>query len=310
MRTSPPSTILGALFIFGCVGLSPEPGTQDDHPIRDADADSTGPADNDSSGAGSGGSSDDDDSSGDDPIAADNAEILSSEIPETLACGETVVGEVLVRNIGTDTWSYDEGYKLGAIADSDPFHEPDPRVWLPEGTEVLPGETWLFEIDFVAPTEAGLYTSDWQMVHEYVNWFGDALVTDIAVECDEESSGWVSEACARNGSEICDDEAFYVEPGVRMGLLCSEATGGISFISSNTGPEQSDGMNRCQGWEDNGQDAWDYLQYLESFVCNTPGEIVEVDLSAFEGGDLWFGSHDHPDGGGEMTSTCLVSWQE
>jgi hypothetical protein len=45
-------------------------------------------------------------------------------------------------------------------------------------------------------------------------------------------------------------------------------------------------------------------------VCNTPGEIVEVDVSAFVGQGLWFGSHDHPDGGGEMTSTCLVYWED
>ena len=69
-------------------------------------------------------------------------------------------------------------------------------------------------------------------------------------------------------------------------------------------------MNRCQGWEDNGEQAWDYLDYVESFVCDTPGETIEVDLSEWQGDSIWFGSHDHPSGGGEMTRTCLMSRPE
>ena len=240
------------------------------------------------------------------------SKVVAWNPPADLACGESGQAVVIMRNTGTLAWTREDGFKLGAVSDSDPFYGPDTRVWLPEGTVVAPGDSWSFFIDMVAPDSAGNYTTDWQMVHENVRWFGESVSAEVPVECSDQSStgGWVEEACARNGSEICDDEVFGVDSGVRYGLLCSQATGGISFISSNTGPQQSDGMNRCQGWEDRGQNAWDHLDYIANEVCSVEGTVVEVDLSAYAGGDLWFGSHDHPNGGGHMTSTCLVTWEE
>jgi hypothetical protein len=186
---------------------------------------------------------------------------------------------------------------------------------------VLPGDSWTFTIELAAPGAAGSYLTDWQMVREGVSWFGEQVAAEVNVVCDDSSddssdepgdepgSVWTEEACARNGSEICDDELFSVEPGRVYGLSCVGPEGGIGFISSNTGPAMSDGVERCQGWEERGEDAWVSLDYVESFVCSSL-RIVEVDLSPWSGGDLWFGSHDHPDGGGEMTNICLVSRPE
>ena len=143
-----------------------------------------------------------------------------------------------------------------------------------------------------------------------VAWFGEVVSAAVAVTCEAPSGDWVHLICARNGDEICDDEGFWVEEGARYALHCSEAEGGISYIATHTGPEMSDGVARCQGWEESGQNAWDHLDYVTSFVCDTPGMIVEVDLSAWAGGGLWMGSHDHPDGGGHMTSTCLAVWED
>ena len=245
-------------------------------------------------------------------LAADSAEVVSWNPPTRLECGESGQAELVMRNTGTATWTRDGAYKLGAVADSDPFIGNDPRVWLPESAVVFPGAEWTFEIDLSAPDSAGSYTTDWQMVHEYVNWFGESVATDILVECttppdDTPTSGeWVTEACARNGSEICDDEVFGVEAGVQYGLLCAQAGGGISYVSRNTGPTMSDGMERCQGWEENGQNAWDHLDYISKTICENEGDVLEIDLSDYVGGHLWFGSHDLPDGGGDMTNTCLA----
>ncbi len=241
--------------------------------------------------------------------AVDDAVVVSFSPPSAIACGESAQMELVMRNTGTTQWFYND-YRLGAVGDSDPFYGPEPRVLLPEGGVVPPDSAWSFQIQLTAPEEPGSYTTDWQMVHEQVGWFGERVSAEITVACDEPTGQWVSEACARNGSEICDDESFGVDGGVRYGLLCSEATGGISFISSNTGPEMSDGVSRCQGWEEAGQDAWDHLAYVAETECTVEGDVLEVDLSAYAGSDLWFGSHDHPDGGGHMTSTCLVRWEE
>jgi hypothetical protein len=70
----------------------------------------------------------------------------------------------------------------------------------------------------------------------------------------------------------------------------------------------SDGMERCQGWEERGEDAWDHLDYVVSFVCEYDGQTLDVDLSAWDGGYLWMGSHDNPDGGGHLNDVCLATW--
>lgn len=240
----------------------------------------------------------------------EDAEMVSWDPPSSMDCGETVPVRVVVRNSGNQDWSHDAGHKLGAVSDSDPFYKADTRVWLPEGTVVPAGDTWRFEFDLTAPEIEGIYTTDWQMVHENVQWFGETLTGDITVTCPQPSGEWVPQHCARNGSEVCDDESFQVDSGVRYALYCSEAEGGVSFISSEAGPEMSDGVGRCQGWEEQGLNAWDYLTYVAKTQCNREGDVLEVDLSAYVGGSLWFGSHDNPDGSGTMTSTCLATWEE
>lgn len=95
-----------------------------------------------------------------------------------------------------------------------------------------------------------------------------------------------------------------------MAVICVAATGGIGYVSTNTGPEQEDGVARCQGWESNGMNAWDYLEYVDQVECTYDGQILEVDLSPWEGGALWVGSHDHPSGGGHMNEVCIAEWHE
>lgn len=239
----------------------------------------------------------------------DAAVLVSATLPTAMACGDVSPARVTMRNVGTTTWSRDSAYKLGMVDDEDPFYSADTRVWLPEGIEVPPGNTWTFTFEMSAPGADGVYISDWQMVREYVGWFGDVVDTEVNVACGEDgggTAGWTVEGCARNGAEICDDEVFGIEPGYRYALSCVGPRGGIGYVSRNTGPRMSDGMERCQGWEERGEDAWDSLDYVHSFVCSTE-RVVEVDLDAWSGGYLWFGAHDHPDGGGHLTEICMVS---
>jgi hypothetical protein len=134
-----------------------------------------------------------------------------------------------MRNVGTATWTRDQGYKLGAVDDSDPFYDQDTRIWLPESAEVPPGAAWTFEFPLLAPSDAGTWTTDWQMVHEAVQWFGETIAKEVSVSCEEaeaqtepppldlakvswlhtDVSGWAQTGTLRgvtlSASEICLD---------------------------------------------------------------------------------------------------------
>ncbi len=115
----------------------------------------------------------------------------------------------------------------------------------------------------------------------------------------------------RNGSEVCDDQGFTVpSPYVPMALVCESGRGGIIYVSRNTGPPCTDGVPRCQGWEQAGQNAWEFLDYVVQFPCSADGETHDIDLSAYSGSGLWVGVHDDPALGREtmMTQVCVATW--
>jgi len=119
-------------------------------------------------------------------VSAENSAIfVSADFPSTLSCGESTVAELTLRNNGTSIWNRDTDYKLGAVNDEDPFKPGDVRVWLDESDSVSPGEPFTFEIELDAGDEAGTWTTDWQMVQEAVEWFGDVASYEIEVACEE-----------------------------------------------------------------------------------------------------------------------------
>lgn len=247
----------------------------------------------------------------------DDAVILSVSFPPSLDCLAASSAQVRVQNTGTTTWTSALGYKLGAYDDQDDLYGPDTRVYLADADAVAPNQVHTFDIPLLAPSSAGTYVSDWRMVREDVAWFGGTGDAQVAVSCQTdtgggggETGGWVCGGGARNGDEVCDDEGFTVpDPSVRVGLRCESATGGVAYVATNTGPECSDGVRRCQGWEESGQDAWDHLDYLAKTTCVSDGQTVELDLSAYTGQTLYVGAHNQPDGSGTMTWGCLATWE-
>lgn len=110
----------------------------------------------------------------------------------------------------------------------------------------------------------------------------------------------------RNGSEICDDSGFDVPASAPPGVLvCLEATGGVVYVATNTAIDV-DGAPRCQGWENHGQNPWDHLNYVAQVTCDGAQKTLDVDVSAYAGQTLWFGAHDHPQGGGNGTTACIA----
>jgi hypothetical protein len=121
--------------------------------------------------------------------------------------------------------------------------------------------------------------------------------------------------------EVCDDEAFTVTEPMML-LVCEDDNGGIGYISTTSGPtclneNSCDGIHgnegnlRCRGWTRcECEDPWapGNIDYVASLECNQAGRFIEVDLSAYMNQRLWFGVHDHPNGGGHMTYVCLTTW--
>lgn len=111
----------------------------------------------------------------------DDAVIVSATFPATLYCGGAGMAAIRVRNTGSATWTAATGYKLGAVGDSDPLYTADIRIQLGGADSVLPGGEHTFDIPLTAPNNPLTYTTDWQMVHEAVRWFGPATTHDVVV---------------------------------------------------------------------------------------------------------------------------------
>ncbi|MBL4847622.1 MAG: hypothetical protein JKY65_19050 [Planctomycetes bacterium] len=110
---------------------------------------------------------------------------MSHTLPTSLAPGQTATVEVVIQNTGTTTWESDgdQDYKLGAVGDQDPFHT-EGRAHLPKGTKILPQATATFRFVLTAPRKAGRYTTDWRMVQEGVQWFGETIAREIEVRAE------------------------------------------------------------------------------------------------------------------------------
>lgn len=110
----------------------------------------------------------------------------------------------------------------------------------------------------------------------------------------------------RNGSEVCDDSGFAVPSNPPAGVLvCIEPAGGVIYLATNTAID-TDGVQRCSGWENKGQNPWDHLNYIAKLDCDAAQKTVDVDVSAYVGETLWFGAHDQPTGGGKGTTACIA----
>jgi YD repeat-containing protein len=112
-------------------------------------------------------------------IEYSSATLLSENIPAVMAKGHKYPVTLTFRNDGGDTWTPEKLYRLGGAGDSDPFAIA--RQVIPNGRTVKPGQTQSFSFLMQASTELGTYTTDWQMVHDGVTWFGQILTKSVQV---------------------------------------------------------------------------------------------------------------------------------
>src|SRR4029079_9476863 len=99
-----------------------------------------------------------------------NAAYVSDTIPASMTVGQSTTVNVTFQNNGDTTCTKANGYKLGAVGDSDPF--AGGRQDLADTDAIAPGQQKTFAFTFTAPVTAGTYTTDWQMLRENVQWFG------------------------------------------------------------------------------------------------------------------------------------------
>ena len=106
------------------------------------------------------------------------ADIVSNDIPTSMASGQNYTVHVTVQNNGSNTWTAMGGYKLGAVGDAASFGPL--RVLMDSSASVAPGQQYTFTFTLTAPT-SGTYTLRYQMVQELVAWFGPILTVTVTV---------------------------------------------------------------------------------------------------------------------------------
>lgn len=106
------------------------------------------------------------------------ARFVSDTLPGSMITGEVRGVTFVLANVGTTTWSSAEAYLLGSPDDGDPF--ADARAPLDLGA-IPPGGYAEVEVRLIAPSSPGVYRSDWRMLREHVEWFGETRARDIEV---------------------------------------------------------------------------------------------------------------------------------
>ncbi len=108
-----------------------------------------------------------------DDIEGNYAQIISFTAPSSMIAGEKYQVEVVVRNVGSTTWTGagNRPWRLGSESPRDNKTWGLSRVGLGNGVEVRPRQAHTFQFDVTAPA-AGTHTMQWRMVQDGREWFG------------------------------------------------------------------------------------------------------------------------------------------
>ena len=109
------------------------------------------------------------------------AKFVSQSVPASMTAGQSYPVAVTFKNTGTATWSNTSGPGTPNAFSLGPQNPQDNVRWglspyatrLPVVGTVAPGATTTFTFTIVAPATSGTYDFQWQMVDDFVAWFGD-----------------------------------------------------------------------------------------------------------------------------------------
>ncbi len=104
---------------------------------------------------------------------ARDALFVAETVPGKMSAGETTTVSVTMRNIGTATWTAADAFKLGSQNPQDGSTWGTGRVELGGSDSIAPGQAKTFSFQVTAPSSPGVYSFQWRMLKEGVEWFGD-----------------------------------------------------------------------------------------------------------------------------------------
>lgn len=109
-------------------------------------------------------------------VSGNSAVAGGLSIPSTMRAGQPYTVTVKMLNNGTTTWSEASAYRLGSQNAQDNTVWGAGRAFLEPGATVAPGAMATFTLAITAPKQAGTYNFQWQMLQEFVSWFGAKTV--------------------------------------------------------------------------------------------------------------------------------------
>lgn len=147
-----------------------------------------------------------------------SAQYVSQTVPTTVAAGGRLIGSIVMRNTGTETWTPNGVYKLCTINPQDSTVWGTSRIVLTSGS-VAPGANATFGFNLDAPNVSGSYNFQWRMVKEGVVRFGDNTPNVVVA-----------------ASVPVLDASFISQSGVPTSMTRG-ATTTVTIVMRNTGSE-------------------------------------------------------------------------
>jgi len=120
-----------------------------------------------------------------------HAMFVLQSVPSQVRPGQSFPVSVTIRNTGTNTWTPEGRYALGA-------QNPDtaPYTWTigraPVPAAIAPDTNVTFQFTATAPTTPGTYPFQWRMVQDGVEWFGAATPSVNVLVSDVEPVVWTN----------------------------------------------------------------------------------------------------------------------
>jgi len=142
----------------------------------------------------------------------DNSSCVSIVAPASVNAGQNFSATVTMLNTGSTVWDT-AVYHLGS---------QDPRDNITWGlgravfnNAINPGSTVVMTFSATAPSTPGTYSFDWEMVHEWVQWFGPKCTSTITVNTPVASTYAIT-ASAGSGGTISPSGVINVNSGANQ----------------------------------------------------------------------------------------------
>ena len=157
------------------------------------------------------------------PALALDAVFISQSVPTTMSAGKSYPVSVTMKNVGSETWFSGSGIRLGSQNPGNNTYWGTGRVEPPVVTGSY--QTVTFNFTVRAPEVGGSYNFQWQMVKEFVAWFGPKTPNVVVLVKAPNLLPTVTLTSPANGSTVAAPGA------VTMTANASDVGGSIASVS-------------------------------------------------------------------------------